>query len=745
MMHASEHCAPDADPADATRGNARDYHADVAAFDNIPDDLKDLPQWVCWRKEPKVNGGFTKIPLNAYTGGNAQNNNPATWCSYDTAVAAFTRGRGDGIGFVVSANDPYCGIDLDHCRDPLTGHLNALAAEILARCDSYTEVTPSGDGIRVWMKAQLSGSGGNDNNGFEVYDRARFFTMTGEHIGGTPPTIEPRQDIVAALYRKHFPNKTRDSTANGNGTAHTEFNEAEIDDALRYIPAVDRDIWWRVGMAIHFFDSSDKGYKKWVAWSATCLEKFNLDDCQRVWRSFGKSTPDKPITPKTIFDLAIARGWTQNIPPGHTAAAESEQDESTSPHVQWPVLDDAALFGLPGDIVRTIDPHTESDQVAVLLNVLVGVGNVIGSGPHAMVGKDCHPCTENVLQVGETAKGRKGTGWSMPRYLLSLADADWAQDCIKSGLSSAEGLIYHVRDALYKKQPIKEKGRVVGYEDVMIEEAVEDKRLLIIEPEFASTLTVMNREGNTLSAVIRDGWDRGNLSTLTRNSPLKATGAHISIIGHITKQELLARLDDTSKGNGFANRFLFALVRRSKELPEGGMVPEIQLHALAARLKRVLTFTRTVTTIRRDDEAKALWASVYHDLSEPKPGLIGAVVARAEAHVLRLSLLYALLDESDVIRVEHLRAALAVWDYCERSAVLIFGDKLGDPTADRMLEAIRQAGTAGMTENDLYELFGRNKSANERTRALQFLLSLGLIQADKEETGGRPRTTYRAT
>ena len=533
--------------------------------------------------------------------------------------------------------------------------------------------------------------------------------------------------------------------SHGTGNAHTEFNEAEIDDALRYIPAVDRDIWWRVGMAIHFFDSRAKGFEKWVAWSATCPEKFNLDDCKTVWRSFGKSTPDKPITPKTIFDLAIARGWTQNIPPGHDTAAENEQGESTSAHVPWPMLDDAALHGLAGDIVRTIDPHTEGDPVAVLLNVVVGVGNCIGAIPHALVSQDRHPCVENLLFVGDTSKGRKGTAWSIPRHLLSLADPTWAHAGIKSGLSSAEGLIYHVRDALYKKQPVREKGRVVEYQDVLVEEAVEDKRLLIIEPEFAQTLTVMNREGNTLSSVIRDAWDRGDLATLTRNSPLKATGAHISLIGHITEQELGARLDDTSKGNGFANRFLFALVRRSKELPEGGMVPEIQLHALADRLKRVLTFARTVTTVRRDDEARALWASVYHDLSEAKPGLIGAVIARAEAHVLRLSLLYALLDESAVIRVEHLRAALAVWDYCERSAVLIFGDKLGDPTADRILEAIRQAGTAGMTENDLYELFGRNKSANERTRALQFLLSLGLIQADKEETGGRPRTTYRAT
>lgn len=424
---------------------------------------------------------------------------------------------------------------------------------------------------------------------------------------------------------------------------------------------------------------------------------------------------------------------------------DAREEASAEPRplpVPWPVLDEAALHGLAGEIVRTIVPYTEGDSVAVLLNFLTGFGNIIHSAAHCLVGKDRHPGNLNVLFVGDTAKGRKGTAWSLPRYLFSLTDSDWTRDCVKSGLSSAEGLIYHVRDASYKKQPVKVKGRVVDYESVMVEEAVEDKRLLIVEAEFASTLTVMNREGNTLSAVIRDAWDWGNLATLTRNSPLKATGAHISIIGHITRQELLARMDETSKANGFANRFLFALVRRSKELPEGGDIPEAELDDLATRLSEVILFSRAVSLVQRDEEAKALWAEIYHDLSEGKPGLIGSIIARAEAHVLRLSLLYALLAKSNVIKVEHLTAALALWDYCEKSAVLIFGERLGDPTADRILEAVRSAGTEGITDNEIVELFQRHKKSEELTRAKNLLLSLHLIQEEKEETGGRPRTRY---
>jgi len=407
----------------------------------------------------------------------------------------------------------------------------------------------------------------------------------------------------------------------------------------------------------------------------------------------------------------------------------------------WPRLGSEALYGLPGDIVRAIDPYTEADQMAVLLNVLTAFGCMIGSSAHADVGYDLHPAKLFVIQVGDTSKGRKGTGWSVPHYLFAQCDPEWAQHRIKSGLSSGEGLIYHVRDAIWKHEPIREKGRVTGYQDVEVDPGETDKRLLIVEPEFASTLAVMERDGNILSTVIRQAWDNDKLSPLTRHNQIVATYAHICLLGHITKDELLARLDDTSKANGFANRFLWALVKRSKELPEGASLPGDALQDLVTRLRACTEFARSVGVLHRDDQAKRKWAAVYHDLSEGKPGLLGAVISRAEAQVLRLSLIYALLDLSPVVCIEHLHAALAVWDYCEHSARLIFGNRLGDPTADRMMEAIRQA-PQGMTENDLYEFFGRHKSTNERARALSRLAALGLIRSEKQETGGRPRTVW---
>ena len=205
------------------------------------------------------------------------------------------------------------------------------------------------------------------------------------------------------------------------------------------------------------------------------------------------------------------------------------------------------------------------------------------------------------------------------------------------------------------------------FQQVLIDQGVSDKRLLGVEQEFSSTLRVMGRDGNTLSPTIRQSWDDSNLRTLTKNNPARSTGCHISIIGHITKDELRRYLDRTEMANGFANRFLWVCVRRSKSLPEGSCFGEDGFKSILGRLMRVIEFGRTAGEIKKDDRARGLWAEVYPDLSSGKPGLIGAVISRSEAQVMRLACLYAVLDQSVVITTDHLLAALALWDYCEAS------------------------------------------------------------------------------
>jgi hypothetical protein len=210
-------------------------------------------------------------------------------------------------------------------------------------------------------------------------------------------------------------------------------------------------------------------------------------------------------------------------------------------------------------------------------------------------------------------------------------------------------------------------------------------------------------------------------------------------MAHVTRDEVRRELCATDQANGFANRFLWFAVRRSKCLSEGGNLDDDKLNDLVMRTHRAIEFATTTGLVIRDEDARKLWCDVYQDLSEGKPGLLGAITARAEAQVLRLSVIYALLDLSTKIRLEHLRGALALWDYSERSARWIFGTSTGDKNADRIFFALRQAGSVGMTKTEISEqVFNRNLSSNALGDALILLHQSGLASFTKEATGGAP-------
>jgi hypothetical protein len=430
--------------------------------------------------------------------------------------------------------------------------------------------------------------------------------------------------------------------------------------------------------------------------------------------------------------------------PSEKSARDMRDDDSTNVQNNWPdAMRPEAFHGLAGELIRAIEPHSEADTAALLLQFLVAFGNVIGRRPHFMAEADLHFTNLFAVIVGRTAKGRKGTSWGQIQRVLAAVDGEWSNGRLMSGLASGEGLIWSVRDEIRERSPVREKGQVIRYEEVISDDGETDKRLMVMEPEFARVLQVAERESNTLSAVIRQAWDTGNLRILTKKQAARSTEAHISMIGHITGDELRRRLTDTAAGNGFANRILWVCARRSRLLPEGGALDAVDFTPYINRLKAAVRFAREVGVLRRDDNARAIWRNVYAELSEGKPGLLGAVTSRAEAQVMRLACVYALLDCSTVIQSEHLMAALAVWQYCENSARFIFGDALGDGTADEILRELRNH-PQGMARNDIREHFNRNKSAAEIGRALSVLQEYGLARMERgREQEGQTRPTER--
>jgi hypothetical protein len=431
---------------------------------------------------------------------------------------------------------------------------------------------------------------------------------------------------------------------------------------------------------------------------------------------------------------------------GRSKGASGGDGVDEQPSVRdFPTMAPEAFTGLAGEIVRMIEPHTESDSVAVLLNLHAFFGNAIGRGPHYLVEGTKHGPNFFILQIGDTAKARKGTGADRIRQLFRHVDEEWTINRLHSGLSSGEGVIWEVRDSITKL--VKDgKGDTATFSEEVVDHGITDKRLMVLESEFAGALRVMQREGNILSRVLRDAWDRGDLATLTKNSPARATGACISIVAHITASELRECLDRTEMANGFANRFLFACVKRSKFLPFGGNLADAGMAGMAETVRKAVERARTIQQVRMSPEAASGWETIYRELSGDRPGLLGSLTARAEAQVVRLALIYALWEGSRQIGIEHLTAALAVWEFCSASVEYVFGDSLGDPIADAILAALKTAGPAGSTRTDLRDLFSRHVPANQIARALGELSRRGLAIALKGgSTGGRPAEAWALT
>jgi hypothetical protein len=408
-----------------------------------------------------------------------------------------------------------------------------------------------------------------------------------------------------------------------------------------------------------------------------------------------------------------------------------------------------------GDIVRALAPHTEADPAALLLHLLAAMGNFADHDWFTVAEETPHPPKIFVIFVGPSGTGRKGTAWHRILALLDRCPAldGWLGHRVYrgGGLSSGEGLIARVRDErlapddqdalrrLAAGLPVDAQWEPPRNRDRDWNRARlrEEGRLLTVETEFGRVLRVLQRDGNTLGPIIRQAFDGRHLRVLTKEEAV-ASLAHITILGHTTRDTLTRLLDDEDLLGGTAPRFLFAAVRRHHLRPDGGAPPASVVDSLVERLNAVcvwLSQPAPPSPLEWDAPAHALWVDVYPALTREIGGTVGVVLNRRDAYAKRLALVYALLDRSTVIREPHLRAALAVLRFAEDSAKFIWGAGL-PPEADRVMSALRADGP--LTRTQVTALFGK-KAPPHLNRTLQDLVEMGRIQIRTEPTGGRPR------
>jgi hypothetical protein len=394
----------------------------------------------------------------------------------------------------------------------------------------------------------------------------------------------------------------------------------------------------------------------------------------------------------------------------------------------WPgPIGPAAYHGPIGEYARRIAPESEGDPAAILVQTLVCFGNAAGRNPYFLVEDTPHRPNLNAVIVGDTSLARKGTSLERAFRAIAAADPGWGdRNNSDGGLSSAEGLINAVRD-----DP---------------EDGPPDKRLMAMMGEFGETLNKMSREGNVLGATLRNAWDGKTLQVRTRHNPLRATDAHVSVIGHITHAELHDVLGVANVMNGFANRFLWVMAKRARNLPFGGKARIGDMPELVNAFQRALLWAHDKPRqIEFDAAARERWPKLYDQLAWTDADGLGPVLDRGPAQVRRLALVYAVADRSTRVTTKHVRAALEIWRYSHESVEYLFSDVPGDAVEAVIRRVLGRRKVEEWTaRSDFTVAASKAEIATYRLgAALEKFTSDGMLESRVVPTRGRPKTEYR--
>lgn len=406
----------------------------------------------------------------------------------------------------------------------------------------------------------------------------------------------------------------------------------------------------------------------------------------------------------------------RNVEPRAQVVAEP----AAEPRDRWPEPPaDPAYHGLAGELVRAVVDHTEADPVAILGSILATFGALAGHGRGIYQGSS-QSANIYVALVGDSSSGRKGTAGSIAREIFNAAVSGW-DSILVPGLGSGEGLIRRLKPD---------------------DEGNAEHRALVHETELGRLLASMAREGSTLSPMLRDGWDGVPLGRFLARSDALVTHHHVGVLAHITPVELRARLTGVDAANGFGNRFLWLAVRRTRLVPIPGN-PRALIEPYAIRLRRAIDAAQDPAELTWTGAAAERWQWVYAELAgRSRLGLAGSITARAEAQVVRLALIYALLAESPAVDEQHLEAGLAFWNYAERSARYLFGDSTGNRHADLVLRLLRADGE--VDRQTIKSETGLRLGAEiDELEAVLLGAGLAELASIPREGGGRPRRLLR--
>jgi hypothetical protein len=742
-------------------------------LENLFTELKPQSVWLPWKAVPKDNGKISKVPHN--TRGAAANDR-ATDVTFDEVRTFLAGTNGDYAGAGIHIPPGFICVDLDNCvRFNLdgSGEIAPWALRIVRALPTYCELSPNKTGLHLWMRGVKPGKACRRDS-VEIYsgdDGLRFMTVTGWHVEGTPTTIDPcdvslvYEDMVSgsltepADQEQQTPSPASTSSSVQiesagtsftnkyglfmNGTASGDKPTTIADAAGNSITYVDRsaaDLGFTTVAALKHGNNPDA---IWSDYLESCIYRDEWGNREADFRKLtvakGIDSAEKirraaPATSaSTVSVLEDAESGLQLVFNQEDAPEAEEEDliaADDKPDDKWFFkggllsFPNEALYGVIGDIIRKLHPQTESHPAGNMLDLLISLGSIIGRGPYYLIESTRHHTNEFGVRVGKSAKARKGTGGNRIREILKQVDSHWDLFCNAGGIGSGEMVVHRIRD----DRTIRDKKG-----EQRIERGVDDKRLHISEGEFASILILQNKRDSSLSVKMRDSWDGKALRNETKGEGIEVCRKpHVSIMADTTATDIRDLVTDKDKKNGWMNRFLICIAERTKMLPHGG--EDINWQEEVSRLLSVISLARQTERVFMTRNARCLWTRQYPKLTADVAGTLGAITSRAEAHCLRIALIFALLDESAYeffeepcidldnpshssmrkryrchIDNRHLNAAFAFWQYCFDSARLVFGGETNDQAK---ILTFLESGSKTVAEV-VRDLFKRNRRSAE--------------------------------
>lgn len=363
---------------------------------------------------------------------------------------------------------------------------------------------------------------------------------------------------------------------------------------------------------------------------------------------------------------------------------DPNQDEVGLRHRNTPEPDPECLYGLVGEVALAGSDDTETNPYAIAANFMAYLSCAVGRGVYLPIGNTRHHARLFCLHIGRSGRGRKGDALSLVFRIdetLRAKDAAFAPQVHRGGLSTREGLAALIHDS-YRQ----------GRQDVP---AIEDKRLWVVESEFANVLHQGRRDGNTLSAALRDCWDGVDLKPATKSNRIYASDPHVCLSGAISPGELTGLMTARELTNGFANRFLMIWAERTRMQPFPKETPQPVVEHLARRALDVLAFVgadryqdRHHLRMGLSPQAQSQYSQLYRgelngDLGD---GTISALLERRAPMLLRLAMLLALTDLQTCIDVPHIDAAAAWIRYATASVRYVFVSAAEEAKQAKVLE-----------------------------------------------------------